>query len=90
MTGRSEVWEALFKQCGIIRVNDFDEIDDLIKAFSYLPLMKGGRSVGIISLSGGIGLMAMDACEKSAGDTGTLTRDEGKNLSDITPLAYHK
>jgi len=84
ITGKKEIWEAVFKQCGIIRVMDFDEIGDLIKAFSYLPLMKG-RTIGIISLSGGIGLMAMDGCEEYQLDIPDFSPETRKKIINISP-----
>ena len=61
MAGRDEIFEALFRQAGAIRVNDFEELLDLGKTFAYQPLPKGNR-IAIISLSGGAGVMATDAC----------------------------
>lgn len=82
--GKNEISEAVFKQCGIIRVSDFDEIGDLIKVFSCLPLMKG-RSVGIISLSGGIGLMAIDGCEEYRLNVAELSPKTKEKMVDISP-----
>jgi len=64
MAGRDEIFEALFKQAGAIRVNDFEELLDLGKTFAYQPLPRGNR-IAIISLSGGAGVMATDACLES-------------------------
>jgi acetyltransferase len=64
LTGRDEVFEALCKQAGIIRVNDFDELVDLAKMFAYQPVPRGNR-VSIVTLSGGAGVMAADACLQS-------------------------
>lgn len=64
MAGRDEIFEALFKQAGAIRVKDFEELLDLGKTFAYQPLPKGNR-IAIISLSGGAGVMATDACPES-------------------------
>jgi len=61
MAGRDEIFEALFRQAGAIRVNDFEDLLDLGKTFAYQPLPRGNR-MAIISLSGGAGVMATDAC----------------------------
>ncbi len=82
--GKDEIWEKALKQCGIVRISDFDEIDDLINAFSNLPLMKG-RSVGIISLSGGIGLMARDACEEYNLNIPELSSKTKEKITGISP-----
>jgi len=84
MIGKNEIWEGVLKQCGIIRIGDFDEIGDLIKAFSHLPLMKG-RSIAIISLSGGIGLMAMDACEEYQLNIPELSPETREKIISISP-----
>ena len=64
LTGRDEVFEALCQQVGIIRATDFDELIDFAKMFAYQPLPRGNR-VCIVTLSGGAGVMAADACLQS-------------------------
>jgi len=61
LTGRDEIFEALCRQVGIIRVNDFDDLVDSAKMFAYQPLPRGNR-IAIITLSGGAGVMSADAC----------------------------
>jgi acetyltransferase len=63
LMGKDEVYDAVFKQCGIIRVKDVEELEDLLMAFLYLPPITG-RKVGIISNSGAAGIMATDACQE--------------------------
>lgn len=58
--GKDEVYDGAFRQCGIIRVRDVDELDDLARAFLTLPLMKG-KTVGIIGHVGGIRGIGTDA-----------------------------
>lgn len=63
LAGKDEVWEAALKTSGVIRANDIDEFCDLAWAFSSLPLMKGTK-IGIISISGGLGVASIDACHR--------------------------
>jgi len=63
LVGRDEVYNAAFRQCGVIRVDDVDEFDDLCKAFLRLPLMKG-RGIGVITITGAGGIIALDTCQK--------------------------
>jgi acetyltransferase len=44
-------------------VEDVEEFGDTIRAFYMLPPMKG-RRVGIVSYTGGFGVMGIDACQK--------------------------
>jgi acetyl coenzyme A synthetase (ADP forming)-like protein len=64
LTGRDEVFQALCQQAGIIRASDFDELVDFAKMFAYQPPPSGNR-VAIVTLSGGAGVMAADACLQS-------------------------
>jgi acetyl coenzyme A synthetase (ADP forming)-like protein len=52
--------QALFEQCGVLRVNTVEELFDLAQAFSKQPIPKGKR-VGILTNAGGPGIMATDA-----------------------------
>lgn len=61
LTGRDEVYEAAFRQAGIFRANDIDDMLDHAAALAALPAVKG-RRVGILTATGGAGTMAADAC----------------------------
>jgi acetyltransferase len=64
LAGRDEIFEALFRQAGAIRVSDLEELLDFGKTFAYQPLPKGNRTA-IVTLSGGAGVMATDICLES-------------------------
>lgn len=63
LAGSDEVYDAAFRQSGIIRVADLDQFEDLAKAFLRLPLMRG-KGVAFITPSGGAGIMAIDLTQK--------------------------
>ncbi len=52
--------DALFEQCGVLRVNSIEELFDLAKAFDQQPVPKGNR-VAILTNAGGPGILATDA-----------------------------
>lgn len=60
LAGSDHIYEAAFQQSGIIRADTTQEMLDLAKAVSRLPLPRGNR-VGIITLGGGWGVIATDA-----------------------------
>ena len=64
LAGRDEIFEALFRQAGAIRVSDFEELLDFGKTFAYQPLPRDNRTA-IVTLSGGAGVMATDICLES-------------------------
>jgi acetyltransferase len=61
--GKDETYDAAFKQCGIIRVEDMEELEDLARAFLTLPPVKG-RRVAIMAWAGSTGIFTLDACEQ--------------------------
>jgi acyl-CoA synthetase (NDP forming) len=64
IAGEDRVYDAAFRQAGIIRVGSFDRLWDVMRAFVQLPLPEGNR-VGIINLSGSGCVTSVDACAKN-------------------------
>lgn len=63
LMGADEVYDAVFTQSGVIRVDAAQELFNLAIVFANQPLMKGNR-VAIVTNAGGPGIMATDACVK--------------------------
>jgi acetyl coenzyme A synthetase (ADP forming)-like protein len=62
MSGSDEIYGVAFKQAGVIRVEEMEELFDAAIVFSQ-NIPKGNR-VGIIANGGGAGIVATDLCEK--------------------------
>jgi len=60
LAGSDEAYDALFAQCGVLRVESLEELFDYALAFSTQPLPQGNR-VAIITNAGGLGIMTTDA-----------------------------
>lgn len=84
LAGSHQVYRAAFEESGIVPLEDVEDMDDTVKAFLYLPPMKGKR-VFIVTVSGGGGIMAADACEDYGLELATLTDETMKLLRDIYP-----
>lgn len=63
MAGSDKVYDAAFAECGVIRVDSIDELVDVCKAFQTLPLIEGNK-IGIVTNSGGPGVLTTDLAEK--------------------------
>ena len=61
LMGADEVYDAVFEQSGVMRMESAQEMFDLAIVFANQPLMKGS-SVAIVTNAGGPGIMATDAC----------------------------
>lgn len=61
LAGGDEVYDALFAQAGVMRVDTVEELFATARAFADQPLPQG-RRVAIVTNAGGPGIMATDAC----------------------------
>jgi acyl-CoA synthetase (NDP forming) len=64
MAGSDLIYDAAFRQSGIIRADSSQEMLDLAKSFGRLPLPPGNR-IGILTLGGGWGVIATDAAAQA-------------------------
>ncbi len=64
LAGREAAFDSAFKQSGIIRAHTVNELFNYALAFASQPLPRGPNVV-IITNSGGPGILAADACDKS-------------------------
>jgi acyl-CoA synthetase (NDP forming) len=63
LAGSDEIFDAIIRQCGVIRAESVEEAFNWCKFLSNSPPPPGENTV-IITNGGGIGVMATDACEK--------------------------
>jgi len=62
IAGTDRIYDAVFKQVGVLRVKDMEEFFDAGKALAFQP-PAAGRNVAIITSAGGPAIMAADECE---------------------------
>jgi len=84
LTGRDEIWDVALEVSGVIRVSDIEDFCDAIRAFCVLPLMPG-RKIGIVTYTGGYGIMGVDACEKFGLKLAELSPTTVNRLSALSP-----
>ena len=63
LAGADEVFDAVVRQCGVIRAESIQEGLYWCKYLANAALPTGGKTV-IITNGGGVGVLATDACEK--------------------------
>ncbi len=84
LSGKAEVFQAALRQCGIVPASDFEEMEDLTKAFLRLPPMRG-RRVGIVSMSGGMAVISVDACAQYGLEVAELSPETQAGLQQLSP-----
>jgi len=84
LAGSDTVYTAAFKQAGVIRVEDEEELCDAAIALHNLPLPRG-HSVGILTIGGGFGVVTAEVCEKEGLEIATLEPQTLQKMSAILP-----
>lgn len=84
MVGNHEVFEAAFRQAGIISARNPGEVLDYTKAFLNLPLMQGNR-VGMVTFSGAGGIILIDTLEENGLEMAELSSGTIKKIKDLSP-----
>ena len=81
---QESIYQAACQQAGVIRVSEIDELFKVGASFLRQPLPRG-RRVGILTLGGGWGVVASDACIKAGLDVVTLPEETCGELDKILP-----
>jgi acetyltransferase len=85
LAGEDAIYEAAFRQAGIIRAEGLEEFHDIAKALLFLHPMKGKR-VGIVTTTGAGGIMATDACDAVNLEMAPLSEKTRRKLEAVYPL----
>ncbi|MCX7912504.1 MAG: CoA-binding protein, partial [Dehalococcoidales bacterium] len=84
LAGSDAVYSAAFRQSGVIRVQDEEELCDTALALLRLPLPRG-RRVGILTIGGGFGVMTAELCEKEGLEIAPLEERTLKAMAAVLP-----
>jgi acyl-CoA synthetase (NDP forming) len=84
LSGADAIYAAAFKQAGVIRAEDEEELADIVLALCNVPLPKGNR-VAILTLGGGFGVVTAEECEKEGLEITTLQPQTLKKMKAILP-----
>lgn len=81
IAGSDSIYDAVFKQVGVIRARDMEEFFDAGKALAYQP-PAAGNNVAVVTDAGGPAIMTVDECE--------LRGVKVKKFSDETIQKFEK
>jgi len=84
LSGSDEIHDAVFKQTGVIRVDTVDDMVDVASAMIRQPLPQNNR-VGIVTVGGGFGVMAADACRSLGLQVPPLSEETIGRLNRFLP-----
>lgn len=78
------IFDGMVKQTNAVRARNWQDFFDLAKAFAYLSI-PDGDGLAIITMSGGEGVMATDACELEGLRLARLSSQTHASLKEILP-----
>lgn len=84
LAGEDNIFDAAFRQAGILRVEGVEEMFDLCRALNYYPKIEGNR-VGVITNSGGPAVLTVDKIEEVGLNVSEPSKALKKRLADILP-----
>ncbi len=85
LTGSDEVCDAFFRQKGIIRAFDIEEMIDIAGLMQCIPALPEGTGLGIITTSGGGGILAADAAHDVGIDVPALGAETTAAIEAVIP-----
>jgi acetyltransferase len=86
LAGSDEVYDSLFAQCGVLRVERLEELFNYATAFATQPLPKANK-VAIVTNAGGPGILATDTCIRYGLQMAQLEGGTVENLRKGLPPA---
>ena len=86
LAGSPEIWSSLFRQAGVIQVEDFDELLNTALALSCVRL-PAGRGTAVITNSGGFSVLEADLCVKAGLEVPRFTQETIGELRKMVPIA---
>ncbi|MHA1300658.1 MAG: acetate--CoA ligase family protein [Candidatus Helarchaeota archaeon] len=87
LAGSDTIYDAMFSQYGVYRVNTMNELFYCAKALGYQPPAKGDR-VAIVTNAGGPGVMAADDCFLNGLKIAKLSKKTMDALNADLPAAW--
>lgn len=84
IAGSDEIADGMFRQAGVIRVDEIEGLFDVAAALLRSPLPRGNR-VGILTGGGGLGCVTSDACGRVGLNVAPLMTDTIEKLNKVLP-----
>jgi acetyltransferase len=82
LTGSDDVFEAAFRRCGVLRVQNIADLFYMAEALSKQPRPRGPR-LSIVTNAGGPGVLATDALMATGGELTVLSQDTLQGLDEF-------
>ena len=89
LAGAFDLFKGMFEQAGILIAGSTEELVDLAAALSSVPLPRGDR-VAVMTMGGGWGVAAADACDREGLELATLSESLVSELDSFLPSFWSR
>ncbi len=87
LAGDDAVYDAVLAECGAVRAASIDEMLDIAGLIAESRHLPRGPRVGVVTGSGGIGVLMADEAEPLALEMPPLPADAQQRLAEVLPFA---
>ena len=84
LAGNDEIFDSAFRQAGIIRCNNIEEMFNIAIAFTYQPAPRSNR-IAIITNAGGPGVLTTDAAIRDGLELATFSDETTREFRKALP-----
>jgi acyl-CoA synthetase (NDP forming) len=84
LAGSTQVFDGMIRQAGCVTAPTLETLFEICKLFDYQPIPKG-RRVGIISNTGGAGVLATDSASELGLEIAQISDETKKELRQVLP-----
>jgi len=84
LAGSDAAVDALFRNAGVLRARNLEELVDIATLLSSQPLPKG-RRVAVLTNAGGLGILCADACDAAGLELPELAPETRAALAAVLP-----
>ena len=85
LTGSDAVCDAFFRQKGIIRAHDIEDMIDIAALMQQIPALPQGKGIGLITTSGGGGILMADEASDLKLDIPELDPKTRDTIMEVIP-----
>ncbi|HMM72472.1 MAG TPA: acetate--CoA ligase family protein [Rhodocyclaceae bacterium] len=87
LAGADQVYDGLFRQYGVYRAHSIDEFFDVAYACATASAKPKSDRLGIVTVSGGVGVLMADVAAKVGLDVAPMPEDAQRQLKEYLPFA---
>ncbi len=87
LAGSDAVYEAAFREAGMCRIYELQDVYDLVLTMNHLTKVKGDN-LAILTNGGGVGILATDALIATKGNLATLSSITLNKLNTVLPATW--